>query len=82
MPSRQPAVGVVAEFDADRGLGTVDVDGATALPFHCTAIADGSRRVPEGARVTFATSPTHLGSLEAIGVRVVTLSAGSSGTSG
>jgi cold shock CspA family protein len=79
---RVPMLGKVSSFDEDRGLGTIRADDGSDLPFHCTAIADGSRRVPEGARVTFATSPTHLGSLEAIGVRVVTLSAGSSGTSG
>ncbi len=68
MPGRRPAVGIVAEFDVDRGLGTVDVDGATALPFHCTAIADGSRRIDAGTRVTFVVVPGHLGRLEARGL--------------
>ncbi|HEY1734653.1 MAG TPA: hypothetical protein VGG23_09410 [Acidimicrobiales bacterium] len=68
MPSRRPVVGIVAEFDVDRGLGTVDVDGATALPFHCTAIADGSRRIDAGTRVTFVVVPGHLGRLEARGL--------------
>jgi cold shock CspA family protein len=68
MAGRRPAVGIVAEFDVDRGLGTVDVDGATVLPFHCTAIADGSRRIDPGTRVTFVVVPGHLGRLEARGL--------------
>jgi cold shock CspA family protein len=70
MAGRRPAVGIVAEFDVDRGLGTVEVadDGAAALPFHCTAIADGSRRIDPGTRVTFVVVPGHLGRLEARGL--------------
>jgi cold shock protein len=64
----RPAVGTVVEFDADRGLGTVDVADGTALPFHCTAIADGSRRIDPGTRVTFVVVPGHLGRLEARGL--------------
>jgi cold shock CspA family protein len=68
MAGRRPVVGIVADFDVDRGLGTVDVDGAAALPFHCTAIADGSRRIDPGTRVTFVVVPGHLGRLEARGL--------------
>jgi cold shock CspA family protein len=78
-PRRAPRLGKVVAFDEERGLGTVRADDGSELQFHCTAIADGSRRIPEGARVTFATSVTHLGLLEAVGVKIVTLSAGSSG---
>jgi cold shock CspA family protein len=72
MAGRRPVVGIVTDFDVDRGLGTVDVDvdvdGAAALPFHCTAIADGSRRIDPGTRVTFVVVPGHLGRLEARGL--------------
>ena len=44
--------GVVTDFDEARGLGTVTAaDGS--WPFHCTAIADGSRSIAEGAAVAF-----------------------------
>ena len=62
---RRPVVGTVAEFDVDRGLGAVTAADGTALPFHCTAIADGSRRIDPGTRVTFVVVPGHLGRLEA-----------------
>jgi cold shock CspA family protein len=45
--------GVVAEFDEGRGLGTIRADGGDELPFHCTAIADGTRTIPVGQRVVF-----------------------------
>lgn len=45
--------GVVVGFDPRSGLGTVrDLDGFS-LPFHCVEIADGSRSIAEGCRVTF-----------------------------
>ncbi len=48
-----PATGVVEAFDADVGLGTiVDRDG-TSWPFHCTAIADGTRMIEAGVEVRF-----------------------------
>ncbi len=65
---RRPAVGEVAEFDADRGLGTVAADDGRTLPFHCTAIADGSRQIDPGTRVSFVVFPGHLGRLEARGL--------------
>jgi cold shock CspA family protein len=57
--------GVVATFDDDRGLGTVTADDGRALPFHCTAIADGSRAIAVGTRVVFTVSAGHLGRWEA-----------------
>lgn len=48
--------GRVASFDHDRGLGTVATDDDAVdgeFPFHCTAIADGSRTIAEGTSVTF-----------------------------
>jgi cold shock CspA family protein len=56
---------VVAEFDDPRGLGTVLDDQGRRHPFHCTAIADGTRRIDVGARVTFVLEPGHLGRYEA-----------------
>jgi cold shock CspA family protein len=53
-----PGTGVVATFDEPRGLGTITADSAEGkaggeLPFHCTAIADGTRTIPVGTRVRF-----------------------------
>jgi len=49
--------GRVEAFDRDRGIGVV-VDAAGAhFPFHCTAIADGTRDIAVGTRVRFAVTP-------------------------
>jgi cold shock CspA family protein len=76
---REPQLGKVTAFDEERGLGTVLGDDGSELPFHCTSIAGGSRRIPAGARVAFSTAAGHLGKIEAVGVTVVTLSANASG---
>ena len=62
-------VGDVAEFDEDRGLGVVEYGEGRRLPFHCTAITDGSRRVDVGAVVAFMVAAGRLGQLEARSVR-------------
>jgi len=62
-------VGDVAEFDEDRGLGVVEFGAGRRLPFHCTAITDGSRRVEVGAVVAFLVAAGRLGRLEATTVR-------------
>jgi cold shock CspA family protein len=59
------STGTVTAFDADRGLGTVRDDAGGELPFHCTAIADGSRCIEVGTRVGFGTAAGHLGRTEA-----------------
>ncbi len=59
------AVGTVADFDEQKGLGTVRADDGRELAFHCTRIADGSRSIEVGARVSFAVVPGHLGRWEA-----------------
>lgn len=46
-------LGTVIEFDEHRGLGVIEGDDGERYPFHCTRIADGTRTVPEGARVEF-----------------------------
>jgi cold shock CspA family protein len=45
--------GKVRTFDERRGLGEIESDDGTAFPFHCTAIADGTRRISPGTPVEF-----------------------------
>jgi cold shock CspA family protein len=45
--------GTVVAFDAQVGLGEVEADDGSRLPFHCIVIADGSRSIEVGARVSF-----------------------------
>ena len=67
---RAPLSGVVEEFDDPRGLGVIAGDDGRRYPFHCTAIADGTRRVAVGARVLFTAGAGHLGRIEARAVQV------------
>jgi len=57
--------GAVATFDPSTGLGEVVADDGTALSFHCTEIADGSRAIAPGAAVSFSVVPGHCGKWEA-----------------
>lgn len=61
----QRAAGTVAAFDDDRGLGTIRADDGDGLPFHCTAIADGTRTIDVGRRVGFAVVAGRAGRWEA-----------------
>jgi len=61
-------LGVVSAFDEARGLGTVQDETATAWPFHCTQIADGTRSVEVHRRVAFDVVAGHLGRMEAVRV--------------
>jgi cold shock CspA family protein len=61
-------MGTVMSFDEHRGYGTVRATDGRELFFHCTAIADGTRRIPVGARVVFAVVPGHGGQWEAADV--------------
>ena len=63
--------GVVADFDEQKGYGTVRADDGRELFFHCTQIADGSRTMPAGVAVTFEIVPGHLGRWEASSVTAV-----------
>lgn len=45
--------GEVSSFDAQVGLGEVRAADGTVYPFHCIAIADGTRAIEIGAAVTF-----------------------------
>jgi cold shock CspA family protein len=65
MASFGAGTGVVEEFDEPRGLGVIRSDDGAELPFHCTALADGSRSVEPGRRVRFRVVPALLGRWEA-----------------
>ncbi|MGA2521153.1 MAG: cold shock domain-containing protein [Acidimicrobiales bacterium] len=65
-------IGVVDEFDEPRGIGWVRADDGRRLLFHCTAVADGSRRVAQGTRVVFTVVAGHGGEYEAAAVTPVT----------
>jgi cold shock CspA family protein len=45
--------GTVTSFDKAVGLGEITRDDGSVVPFHCVAIADGSRDIPVGAEVEF-----------------------------
>ncbi len=66
-----PHLGRVSTFDARRGLGTVTGADGRTYGFHATAIADGSRRIDEGAPVAFTVAPGHGGRYEARSLVVV-----------
>ena len=59
------ATGVVESFDDPRGLGEVRTDEGEVLPFHCTAIADGSRPIAAGTPVRCRVVAGRLGRWEA-----------------
>jgi len=63
------ATGVVASFDDPRGLGVVRAEDGTEYPFHCTAIADGTRTIDEGAAVDFEVVAGRMGRWEAAKIR-------------
>ena len=45
--------GVIVAFDDAAGLGEIERDDGTRLPFHCIEIADGTRTIAVGAKVAF-----------------------------
>lgn len=59
------AGGTVASFDKAAGLGVIEGSDGATYPFHCTAIADGTRDIDVGRAVTFTIAAGHLGKLEA-----------------
>ena len=63
--------GTVTAFDERRGLGEVTAEDATVYPFHCTAIADGTRTIAVGASVEFEIGPGPLGRWEASAITVL-----------
>ena len=64
--------GTVADFDEDKGYGTVRADDGRDLFFHCTQIADGTRTIATGTAVTFDVVPGHLGRWEATAITPTT----------
>jgi cold shock CspA family protein len=64
-PAFESDTGVVEAFDEARGLGTIHASSGTELPFHCTAIADGSRTIEVGKQVRFRVLPGLMGTWEA-----------------
>ena len=65
---RSAQTGTVSSFDAARGLGTVTDPSGRTLPFHCTAIADGTRLIEVGTLVTYLVAAGLLGRQEARGL--------------
>ncbi len=63
--------GTVARFDVDEGLGDVEVSSGVRWMFHCTEIADGSRDIDEGTKVTFVIRAGAPGRWEAFDIRPV-----------
>ena len=57
--------GQVQEFSDDEGIGIVVGSDGALHRFHCTAIADGSRRIEPGTDVSFVLVAGHLGRFEA-----------------
>lgn len=58
--------GTVVAFDDPRGLGTVRSEDGVEYPFHCAAIADGSRTTTVGSVVRWSVSAGRLGRWEAV----------------
>jgi len=66
-----PRIGVVVEFNAQRGLGVVRDDDGPSYAFHCAALADGTRQVELGTRVVFSVVAGHGGRDEARAVTTI-----------
>jgi len=62
-------VGKISAFDEHRGLGEVTAHDGTVYPFHCIAIADGTRAIAVGAVVEFDVRPGRMGRWEAAGIK-------------
>jgi cold shock CspA family protein len=58
-------LGTVAAFDADAGWGELRAEDGSVLPFHCTAVADGSRRIDVGTEVRYDVAAGRMGRWEA-----------------
>ncbi len=66
---RAPLIGNVVSFDEPRGIGMVECGPDRTVPFHCSAITDGSRKIEVGAVVAVRIVAGRLGVLEARSVR-------------
>lgn len=63
-----PFIGTVANFDDATGWGVVATEDEATYPFHCTAIAGGTRTIEADTLVSFWLVPGHRGQWEAAGV--------------
>jgi cold shock CspA family protein len=63
--------GRIESFDDRRGDGLVRTDGGEALYFHCVNIADGSRSIDPGTRVSALRQVGHLGHDEATAIEEI-----------
>jgi cold shock CspA family protein len=61
--------GTVLAFDNHQGFGEIEADDGMRLPFHCTAIADGSRDIAVGVTVEFEIAAGLPGRWEATAIR-------------
>ena len=55
--SGESVTATVVAFDAHVGLGAVRLADGSEVPFHCAEIADGSRRIDVGTRVSCSVRP-------------------------
>jgi cold shock CspA family protein len=60
--------GRISTFDDHRGRGEVEARGGLRFPFHCTAIADGTRTIATDTPVRFRLVIGPLGALEATAI--------------
>jgi cold shock CspA family protein len=60
--------GTVSSFDEHVGLGMITTAGGNGVPFHCIAIADGTRVINVGVEVEFELV-AKLGRFEATDIR-------------
>ncbi|MFL6242093.1 MAG: cold shock domain-containing protein [Acidimicrobiia bacterium] len=60
--------GTVRTFDERRGMGEITSEDGNVFAFHSTAIANGSRRIAEGAQVEFDVVAGLLGCWEAAAI--------------
>jgi hypothetical protein len=61
--------GHVASFDEHVGRGEVEAGAGLHFPFHCTAIADGTRTIAPDTPVKFRLVIGPLGALEATAIK-------------
>ena len=64
--------GQVTVFDERRGVGEIVSEDGKSFSFHASAIANGSRRISEGAVVDFDVEPGLPGRWEAASIKRAT----------
>ena len=57
--------GTVSAFDEGRGRGLVTASDGATFEFHATRLADGTRRIAVGTKVSFEVVPAPHGRWEA-----------------